>query len=162
VDHLISHFSSKAVSRKHVNLVDLVAGFRETLLIFKSEKELSEYTKATKKFFPKEDAADGGVLRALRRQIWVPRESRPRQHQHQRQRPLDSHDRHPVESVPFNSSSSFQGLQGCNWGSGPALPYHVILATYLQLQYTTLGLPSRPLLTNLPTFSQWQHNGGAI
>jgi hypothetical protein len=38
--------------------------------LFESEKELSEYTRVTKKFFPKESAADGGVLRALRRHIF--------------------------------------------------------------------------------------------
>jgi hypothetical protein len=74
-------FSSQAVSRKHVNLVDLVQaaaqGSRENIQIFKSEKELSDYTKATSKFFPKEDAVDGGVLRALRRHILEPQESRP-------------------------------------------------------------------------------------
>ena len=42
--------------------------------IFNTEKELSEYTKETGKYFPKEDAKDGGVLRALRRHIIVPRE----------------------------------------------------------------------------------------
>jgi hypothetical protein len=61
---------------KHVNLVDLVHGSRENIRIFKSEKELSEYTLESKKFFPKEDAADGGVLRALRRHIFEPQESR--------------------------------------------------------------------------------------
>jgi hypothetical protein len=81
VDHLIFHFSSQAVSRKHVNLVDLVQGFRENITIFQSEKELSEYTHETEKFFPKEDAADGGVLRALRRHVLVPRESRSRRGQ---------------------------------------------------------------------------------
>jgi hypothetical protein len=79
VDHLIFHFSSQAVSTKHVNLVDLVQGSRENIRIFESEKELSEYTKETGKFFPKEHAADGGVLRALRRHILEPRESRARQ-----------------------------------------------------------------------------------
>ncbi|KAF8470433.1 hypothetical protein DFH94DRAFT_771202 [Russula ochroleuca] len=63
-----------AVFRKHVNLVDLVEGSREDIQIFKSEKKLSEYTRRTEKFFPKEDAADGGVLRALRRHILAPRD----------------------------------------------------------------------------------------
>src|ERR1700761_5311898 len=39
---------------------------------------LSEYTQATEKYFPKEDAKDGGVLRALRRHILAPG-SRPRE-----------------------------------------------------------------------------------
>jgi hypothetical protein len=78
VDHLIFHFSSQALSTEHVNLVDLVHGFRigEDVQIFKSEIELSEYTHKTEKFFPKEDAVDGGVLRALRRHILVPRRLR--------------------------------------------------------------------------------------
>ncbi|KAH8998353.1 hypothetical protein EDB86DRAFT_2912760 [Lactarius hatsudake] len=62
-----------AVLRKHVNLVDLVHGSKKEVQIFKTEKELSEYTIATEKYFPKEDAQDGGVLRALRRQILAPR-----------------------------------------------------------------------------------------
>jgi len=40
--------------------------------IFETERSLSEYTKETNKFFPKESAADGGVLRALRRHILSP------------------------------------------------------------------------------------------
>ncbi|KAI9446048.1 hypothetical protein H4582DRAFT_1903111 [Lactarius indigo] len=63
-----------AVLRKHVNLVDLVHGSKEEVRIFKTEKELSEYTMETEKYFPKKDAKDGGVLRALRRQIFEPRE----------------------------------------------------------------------------------------
>ena len=64
----------QAVVNKHVNLVDLVHGSKEEVQLFRTEKELSEYTKGTNKFFPKEDAQDGGVLRALRRRILVPRE----------------------------------------------------------------------------------------
>ncbi|KAH9173555.1 hypothetical protein EDB89DRAFT_704049 [Lactarius sanguifluus] len=64
----------QAVRRKHVNLVDLVRGSKEEVQIFKTEKELSEYTMETEKFFPKEDAQDGGVLRALRRHILAPRQ----------------------------------------------------------------------------------------
>jgi hypothetical protein len=96
--------SSQAVSRKHVNLVDLVQGSRENIQIFKSEKELSEYTKETEKFFPKENVVDGGVLRALRRQILVPRESQLRESQPRESRsrqgrlfrPGNSSRRHPV------------------------------------------------------------------
>jgi hypothetical protein len=57
-----------------VNLVDLVHGSKVEVRIFRTEKELSEYTIATGKIFPKEDAKDGGVLRALRRHIFNPRE----------------------------------------------------------------------------------------
>jgi hypothetical protein len=149
VDHLIFHFSSQALSTIHVNLVDLVHGFRlENIRIFESEKELSEYTQKTKKFFPKEDAVDGGVLRVLRRHIWVPRESRSIQGQ--LSQPGNWDRRHPVENIPFEGSNSFQGLRGCTRGLVPALPYHAILATCLQVrlarQYATLMLqPSYPV-----------------
>ncbi|KAF8260810.1 hypothetical protein EI94DRAFT_1747565 [Lactarius quietus] len=63
-----------AVLTKHVNLVDLVHGSKEEVRIFETEKELSVYTKKSKKYFPKEDAKDGGVLRALRRRIFSPRD----------------------------------------------------------------------------------------
>jgi hypothetical protein len=63
----------QAVLTKHVNLVDLVQGDKMEVEIFETEKDLSEYTIQTNKFFPKEDAADGGVLRALRRRIFSPR-----------------------------------------------------------------------------------------
>jgi hypothetical protein len=64
--------------------------------------------------------------------------------------PGNSYHRHPVESIPFEGSSSFQGLRESTWGLGPALSYHVILATCLQVQlarqYTTLMLqPSYPV-----------------
>jgi len=42
--------------------------------MFNTEKDLSEYTQQTEKFFPKEDAEDAGVLRRLRRHILVPRD----------------------------------------------------------------------------------------
>ena len=64
---------AQAVLMKHVNLVDLVHGSKEEVTIFETEKELSAYTKKAKKYFPKEDAKDGGVLRALRRRIFSPR-----------------------------------------------------------------------------------------
>ena len=67
--------SIQAVLKKHVNLIDLVHGSKVEVTIFKTEKELSKYTKATEKYFPREEARDGGVLRALRRQIMVPREN---------------------------------------------------------------------------------------
>ena len=66
--------SIQAVVTKHVNLVDLVHGSKKQVTIFKTEKELSEYTKANEKYFPREEAKDGGVLRALRRHIMRPRE----------------------------------------------------------------------------------------
>ncbi|KAH9980913.1 hypothetical protein BGW80DRAFT_1247759 [Lactifluus volemus] len=65
-----------AVLKKHVNLVDLVEGSKKEVRIFKTEQELSIYTRQTAKFFPKENAVDGGVLRALRRHILAPRQDR--------------------------------------------------------------------------------------
>ncbi|KAF8260809.1 hypothetical protein EI94DRAFT_874539 [Lactarius quietus] len=64
-----------AVLKKHVNLVDLAHGSKVEVRIFETETELSKYTRETKKFFPREDAVDGGVLRALRRHIFAPRDS---------------------------------------------------------------------------------------
>ncbi|KAF8268757.1 hypothetical protein EI94DRAFT_1726967 [Lactarius quietus] len=65
-----------AVLKKHVNLVDLVHGSKVEVRLFRTERELSEYTQETEKYFPKEDAKDGGVLRALRRHILVPRDDK--------------------------------------------------------------------------------------
>jgi hypothetical protein len=66
----------QAVLTKHVNLVDLIEGAKKAVQIFETETELSQYTRKEKKFFPKEDAVDGGVLRALRRHILAPRDDR--------------------------------------------------------------------------------------
>ena len=84
---------------KHVNLVDLVQGFRENIQIFKSEEELSKYTHETEKFFPKERAKEGGVLRALRRHILNPRKSRSRQ----AQRPLGPSTRITTRAFHWHS-----------------------------------------------------------
>ena len=46
-----------------------MGGSRENIQIFKSRDELRKYTKETGKYFPKQSAVDGGVLRALRRDI---------------------------------------------------------------------------------------------
>ncbi|KAI0263440.1 hypothetical protein BC834DRAFT_957760 [Gloeopeniophorella convolvens] len=66
-----------AVLEKHVNLVDLVQAPTRHVRLFPTEKALSEYTLEKNRIFPKEDARDGGVLRALRRHILDPKESRP-------------------------------------------------------------------------------------
>ncbi|KAF8260808.1 hypothetical protein EI94DRAFT_1689434 [Lactarius quietus] len=68
-----------AVHTKHVNLVDLVHGSKVEVRQFKTVEELSEYTKETEKFFPKESARDGGVLRALRRHILTPHDDSERE-----------------------------------------------------------------------------------
>ena len=51
---------------KNVNLVDLVHGSKEEVPIFKTERQLSAYTKKTDKFFPKEDARSSTICRAGR------------------------------------------------------------------------------------------------
>ena len=72
----------QAVLMKNVNLVDLVHSLKAKTPtppkppIFETETQLSVYTKMTGKFFPKEDARDGGVLRYLRRHILLPRDEK--------------------------------------------------------------------------------------
>ncbi|KAG2102837.1 uncharacterized protein F5147DRAFT_706977 [Suillus discolor] len=66
----------EAVKATHVNIVDLidtkVTG--KPVTIFVSEAKLSEYTKATRKFFPRDNAHAGGLLRYLLRRIMNPRQ----------------------------------------------------------------------------------------
>ncbi|KAG1882486.1 hypothetical protein F4604DRAFT_1879511 [Suillus subluteus] len=57
----------EAVKATHVNIVDLV---------FVSEVDLSEYTISTGKFFPRDNAYAGGLLRYLLRRIINPRQER--------------------------------------------------------------------------------------
>ncbi|KDQ18856.1 hypothetical protein BOTBODRAFT_170847 [Botryobasidium botryosum FD-172 SS1] len=63
-----------AVMDTHVNLVDLVDTPRtgRAVVLFKSEKALSNYTKNTRKFFPRDSAYAGGLLRFLLRRILNP------------------------------------------------------------------------------------------
>ncbi|KAG6868380.1 hypothetical protein C0993_003904 [Termitomyces sp. T159_Od127] len=69
------HACREAVKAVHVNLVDLVEHPQtgEPLLLFNSEAELSEYTQESGKFFPKESAYAGGLLKHLLRHILNPR-----------------------------------------------------------------------------------------
>jgi len=53
----------------HVNLIDLVDTSGRDVEIFPSLEDLSEYTIETGKFFPKESAYAGGVLKFLLREI---------------------------------------------------------------------------------------------
>ncbi|KAF8879697.1 hypothetical protein BD779DRAFT_1122640 [Infundibulicybe gibba] len=66
----------EAVRATHVNLVDLVELPRrdagEKVQKYSSVQELSDYTKNTGKYFPKENAHAGGVLKFLLRQILNP------------------------------------------------------------------------------------------
>ncbi|KAH7909591.1 hypothetical protein BJ138DRAFT_1010527, partial [Hygrophoropsis aurantiaca] len=61
----------KAVRGSHVNIVDLVdaKGTGNTITRFPSEEELSAYTRQEGKYFPKESAYAGGLLKYLLRQI---------------------------------------------------------------------------------------------
>lgn len=59
------------MKKVHVNLIDLVDNQRNgaSVTIFPNVKELREYTIENGKFFPKEHAYAGGVLRFLLREI---------------------------------------------------------------------------------------------
>lgn len=61
-------------------MVDLVdtQGTGEPVMMFESEKDLSEYTQRTKKYFPQDNAYAGGVLKHLLRHITSPREVVPK------------------------------------------------------------------------------------
>ncbi|KAG1882487.1 hypothetical protein F4604DRAFT_1678464 [Suillus subluteus] len=56
-----------AVKATHVNIVDLVDTERtgEPVTVFVSEVDLSKYTKLMGKFFPRDNAYDGGLLRLM-------------------------------------------------------------------------------------------------
>ncbi|KAG1867058.1 hypothetical protein C8R48DRAFT_833139 [Suillus tomentosus] len=68
----------EAVKATHVNIVDLVDTnvTKEPVTRFVSEAKLSEYTKATGKFFPTDNAYAGGLLRYLLRRILNPGQGR--------------------------------------------------------------------------------------
>lgn len=62
------------VEDTHVNLVDLTDSFTsgKSVTIFESEVALSEYTKAHGRFFPRENAHAGNLLKHLLRHIFNP------------------------------------------------------------------------------------------
>ena len=65
------------VKQTHVNIVDLVDDSGDSdVKIFKSLEDLRSYTIATQKYFPKENAYAGGVLKFLLREILNPWEGR--------------------------------------------------------------------------------------
>lgn len=70
----------QAVKRTHVNIVDLVDtdNTGEEVEIFRSLEKLREYTIDSGKYFPKENAYAGGVLKFLLREILNPWEGRGR------------------------------------------------------------------------------------
>ncbi|KAF9218750.1 hypothetical protein BS17DRAFT_790809 [Gyrodon lividus] len=61
----------RVVRDAHVNIVDLIETVRTGGRVrrFNSLEELAEYTTKTKKFFPKESAYQGGLLKELLREI---------------------------------------------------------------------------------------------
>ncbi|KAL3462795.1 hypothetical protein BJX64DRAFT_288006 [Aspergillus heterothallicus] len=61
----------EAVSRTHVNLVDLLQCVRtgNRVQTFRNLEELQSYTISTRRYFPKEEAYEGGLLRYLLREI---------------------------------------------------------------------------------------------
>lgn len=63
--------TKQKIKETHVNLVDLVERGRtgKRVRLFSSLEELRAYTISTGKFFPKEDAYAGGVLKFLLREI---------------------------------------------------------------------------------------------
>jgi hypothetical protein len=65
----------ETVMNTHVNLVDLIERKSQHVTKFSSERELSEYTQEEKKYFPKENAYAGGLLKYLLRQIFNPSSS---------------------------------------------------------------------------------------
>lgn len=77
----------EVVRDTHVNIVDLVdkPNTRRRVKIFHSEEALSGYTKDTGKFFPKENAYAGGLLKYLLRHIMNP-SSEPRPTRKRRRR----------------------------------------------------------------------------
>jgi hypothetical protein len=171
VDNSISHFSSQVVSGKHVNLVDLVhQESRENIQIFKSEKELSEYTHETEKFFPKESAVDGGVLRALRRHILNPQESQYRRARGQSSQPGNLrqlrafHSRVPIPSRDCGDTPGVSAQPYLNMSSSPyafkfnspmALIHHSCPSALLSSGTTSpnlaLAAAQRGYTTTIPT-----------
>ncbi|KAK3045394.1 hypothetical protein LTR09_012994 [Extremus antarcticus] len=61
----------KAVINTHINLTDMLDSKRrgEAISIFKTQDELVEYTVEEGRYFPKEDAYAGGLLKYLLREI---------------------------------------------------------------------------------------------
>ena len=61
--------NGQKIKRIHVNLVDLVDTSGVQAELFCSLEELREYTIESGKFFPKESAYAGGILKFLLREI---------------------------------------------------------------------------------------------
>lgn len=57
------------IRKTHVNLVDLIdlKSNGGVVMVFGSLKMMRDYTRETKKYFPKNPAKEGGILKALLR-----------------------------------------------------------------------------------------------
>jgi hypothetical protein len=66
-----SNPSKIVLYHKHVNIYDLIEAERigTPVQVFDSEKALGQYTRATVKFFPRDNAVSGGFLRFLLRRV---------------------------------------------------------------------------------------------
>lgn len=66
--------SLQAVQRTHVNLVDLVDAFgtNRPIKVFRTERQLSEYTIKAGKYFPRDEIEAGDLLKFLLRHIFNP------------------------------------------------------------------------------------------
>lgn len=69
LSHCLSSDRQKEIKKIHVNLVDLMTTSGGDVELFPSSSKLSKYTIHTEKFFPKESAHAGGVLKFLLRKI---------------------------------------------------------------------------------------------
>jgi hypothetical protein len=78
---LASHQSSQKIQDVHVNICDLVdhVTIGAPVRLFDSEQELSQYSMATDKIFPRDDVPKEGLLHFLLRNIFNPGKKR-RQH----------------------------------------------------------------------------------
>jgi hypothetical protein len=71
--HITIHVQ-QLIKSKHVNLVDFIDTriTGDPIKIFKTEKELREYTRGEDKYYPKKSAKESGVLKYLLRKILRP------------------------------------------------------------------------------------------
>ncbi|RXW17794.1 hypothetical protein EST38_g8055 [Candolleomyces aberdarensis] len=83
IDHIPDSLAEarRAMLDIHVNLVDLTDGVDPAeILLFPTEKALSEYTISTHKIFPRENVHSGSLLKELLRHIFNPSSASTRVH----------------------------------------------------------------------------------
>ncbi|KAG1835362.1 hypothetical protein DFJ58DRAFT_670416, partial [Suillus subalutaceus] len=105
----------EAVKATHVNIVDLVdtETTGEPVTVFVSEVDLSKYTISMGKFFPRDNAYAGGLLRYLLRRIINPRQER--RSQTQTQTPLDNFfAKYPEFKYNSSVSASLEFYRMCD------------------------------------------------